>query len=354
MRKQQLRWYLLLLLCFALFLTACNTQNQGAANENKPNQATKVKNPQNVPHQNNATKHLTPTTNKTGSKATTHGNHFSKEKAVEQEIKVAVNHDYTDTVHAYQLDGKTYIPIKPLLEILGFHIIHQEDHKLSAGFTDELIHVESDGTTAIIEGKHLFLNEPVLRTDSEMYATVSTLQQLFGDLYHVNASDHQLHFNADNQRFGFPKEKSPSDIHVDEAVPALSSTMADQIILTAKKYVGTPYVFGAAAGQSRTFDCASFVQYVYAKHGIKLPRVSRVQAKLGTPISVNNLQKGDLLFFYWPGRFASNNIVGHVAIYIGNGYMIQATPSRGVHIANFSQSAYWKRTFLGAKRISGA
>jgi cell wall-associated NlpC family hydrolase len=95
------------------------------------------------------------------------------------------------------------------------------------------------------------------------------------------------------------------------------------------------------------------VQHVFAKQGVELPRLARNQAKRGTLVSRKNLRKGDLLFFYVPGRFRSNKIVGHVGIYIGNNKMIHSYPAprNGVQIDSINK-AYWKKTFLRAKRVA--
>jgi cell wall-associated NlpC family hydrolase len=70
-------------------------------------------------------------------------------------------------------------------------------------------------------------------------------------------------------------------------------------------------------------------------------------------VSRQSLRRGDLLFFYVPGRFKSNNVVGHVGIYIGNRQMIHAgtEPKNGVQIRSIDRD-YWKRTFLSAKRVA--
>ncbi|MNF16046.1 Murein DD-endopeptidase MepH precursor [compost metagenome] len=70
-------------------------------------------------------------------------------------------------------------------------------------------------------------------------------------------------------------------------------------------------------------------------------------------MSRSSLRVGDLLYFYVPGRFQTNKTVGHVGIYIGNRNMINSSPAPkdGVQIISIDK-AYWKRTFLFAKRIA--
>lgn len=97
------------------------------------------------------------------------------------------------------------------------------------------------------------------------------------------------------------------------------------ILATAKRYVGTHYVFG---GESPTsgFDCSGFVQYVFGRHGIKLPRTSREQASAGDPVrlDVTSLRPGDLLLFASTGT-----TVNHVAIYVGNNRILHSSAGAG-------------------------
>jgi len=74
------------------------------------------------------------------------------------------------------------------------------------------------------------------------------------------------------------------------------------------------------------FDCSGFVQYVFGRHGISLPRTSRQQATAGRalPRAVTNLRPGDLMLFSSKGRG-----VDHVAIYAGNNRMIHSSAGAG-------------------------
>lgn len=119
---------------------------------------------------------------------------------------------------------------------------------------------------------------------------------------------------------------------------------ANAIIATAKKYIGIPYLWGGTS-PGTGFDCSGYVQYVFAKNGISLPRVSRDQYTVGTSVDFNNLQPGDLVFF----SFAGNGIVDHDGIYIGNGQFINSSSSKGVTIYNLGP--YWKSVYVGAKRV---
>jgi cell wall-associated NlpC family hydrolase len=93
------------------------------------------------------------------------------------------------------------------------------------------------------------------------------------------------------------------------------------------------------------FDCSGFIQYVFAKNGVTLPRVSRDQYKTGSSVSFSNLKAGDLVFF----SLAKNGIVDHAGIYVGNGQFINASSSKGVTI--YTLGTYWKSAYVGAKRV---
>ena len=94
----------------------------------------------------------------------------------------------------------------------------------------------------------------------------------------------------------------------------------NDVIAAAKKYLGVPYVWGGT-DPSKGLDCSGLVQRVYKDLGIDLPRVSRDQARAGTPVaSLAQAQPGDLIAFGSP--------VDHIGIYAGNNKMIVA-PSRG-------------------------
>ncbi len=124
------------------------------------------------------------------------------------------------------------------------------------------------------------------------------------------------------------------------AIKRLNQTAG--ILATAQSLIGTPYLWGGTA--TKGFDCSGFTQYVFATQGISLPRVSKDQALVGTPIAFNNLLPGDLVFF----DLTDEQKVNHVGIYLGNAQFISATSTKGVVIYSFSP--YWQSAYLGARR----
>src|SRR5665213_647522 len=92
------------------------------------------------------------------------------------------------------------------------------------------------------------------------------------------------------------------------------------VVETARRYLGVRYLLGGTT--PRAFDCSGFVRYVFAQHGITMPRTAHEQAALGqAPVAGDPLEPGDLLFF-WGGHGAQ-----HIAIYIGGDSIIHASSS---------------------------
>lgn len=125
-------------------------------------------------------------------------------------------------------------------------------------------------------------------------------------------------------------------------------SLADRIIATGLKYRGTPYVFGTRPGQTSTFDCSTFTQYIFGVYGIKLPRTSRQQARVGQTVpSISDLRKGDLIFFKTGIR--QDGKIDHVAVYMGNGKILHTIPDGGVQVSDFD--GFWRATSVLAKRV---
>ena len=119
--------------------------------------------------------------------------------------------------------------------------------------------------------------------------------------------------------------------------------LAGSIVSASMNYIGVPYVFGGTSPYG--FDCSGYVQYVFAKAGISIPRTADVQYEFGTPISTTDLVSGDLVFFSTYTYGAS-----HVGIYLGDNNFIHASSSRGVTIDSLG-SSYWSSHYIGARRI---
>lgn len=99
-------------------------------------------------------------------------------------------------------------------------------------------------------------------------------------------------------------------------VPAVSASgRGGDAARAALSRLGKPYVFGAAGPSA--FDCSGLVVWAFAQAGVTLPHSAATLATMGSTVSRDALQPGDLLFYYSP--------VSHVAMYIGNGQVVEAS-----------------------------
>ena len=85
---------------------------------------------------------------------------------------------------------------------------------------------------------------------------------------------------------------------VSASVSPASSSKVDQLIAFLKSQLGKPYVYGASGPDS--YDCSGLTQAAFASIGVDIPRTSQDQSTVGTPVSVSDLQAGDLIF--WGGE----------------------------------------------------
>lgn len=105
-----------------------------------------------------------------------------------------------------------------------------------------------------------------------------------------------------------------------------------EIVDFALQFVGNPYVWGGTS-LTNGADCSGFVQSVYKKFGISLPRVACDQANAGTKISVEEALPGDLIFY------SDNGYIYHVVMYIGDGKVVHASSSAsGIKVSNLYQA----------------
>jgi peptidoglycan DL-endopeptidase CwlO len=125
---------------------------------------------------------------------------------------------------------------------------------------------------------------------------------------------------------------------------AMTAAQLTAALKAAESRRGLPYVWGAAGPSS--FDCSGLVQWSFAQAGISMPRVAADQARTGPAVPVSQLQPGDLLFYHTDPT--DPGYISHVAIYLGNGWMIQAPqPGMDVEIVPASFSSQ----FAGAIRV---
>jgi cell wall-associated NlpC family hydrolase len=120
--------------------------------------------------------------------------------------------------------------------------------------------------------------------------------------------------------------------------PVPVSGAAGQAVAYAYSKLGDPYVYGAT-GPS-TFDCSGLVQAAWASAGVAIPRTTYAQVAALPAVSTSNLQPGDLLFFDGDG---------HVGIYVGGGYLIDA-PQTGLDVEKVALSGWYSANLDSAAR----
>ena len=137
---------------------------------------------------------------------------------------------------------------------------------------------------------------------------------------------------------------APTDIGVAASTPEGASVAPPpthgDVVGIALHYLGVPYVWAGASPSG--FDCSGFTMYVYGQVGVSLPHYAGAQFGYGAPVSRDELQPGDLVFF---------DGLTHVGIYIGGGQFVHA-PHTGdvVKISSLSEDWY-AQTYDGARRL---
>lgn len=146
-------------------------------------------------------------------------------------------------------------------------------------------------------------------------------------------------------------EPAPAAERSQSQVQTPTANAKERVIEIAETLLGVKYKFGSRAySETGTFDCSSFVQHVFNQVQIELPRSSRSQANKGIAVARSNLRQGDLVFFSTPGRFSNNRIVGHVAIYKGDGKIIHTYGKPGVVVSDLDSKS-WSGRYLFSKRV---
>jgi peptidoglycan DL-endopeptidase CwlO len=182
--------------------------------------------------------------------------------------------------------------------------------------------------------------------ESQLSARRSLLSSIRGEIQRLKAAEaaqqRQLEVAA-QARIADQSAPTVSGVGVGASTPE-GSTVAPPnvhggVVGIAMHYLGVPYVWGGAS--PRGFDCSGLVMYVFAQIGVSLPHSSYAQAAMGTPVSISQLEPGDLVFFTG---------ASHEGIYIGGGQFIHA-PHTGDVVKISSLSGYYTSAFYTARRI---
>lgn len=231
-------------------------------------------------------------------------------------------------------EGTLYLPLRSTLAAMGAEVTTNPDNqarklKLSSGAGEMQLYYNEEGTAlaTAAEGEYT----KIKMVEGTTYVPMSFIQKLTNRVVSVQDTTLMLIKTDDTTVW-----KNLEAYSVDENY-VVNNDIGEQIVATALKYLGVPYVWGGTSPSG--FDCSGLVQYVYAENGISIGRTTYVQQAEATPVSFDELQPGDLVFW--------GSSAHHVGIYIGDGQYIHA-PAPGQSVCIQSYSAY---SFTSAGRI---
>lgn len=238
-------------------------------------------------------------------------------------------------------------------------------------YSDEWYNIEYDGEKGWIYGKYLSVvgeavcegvvnaqnvnirSNPNLSSDimrkSDKFEEVSIFG-VAGDWYIVRMQEGEFGWIFDKYITLTQSNisRSGEQLFIREVDTQTVSTIQQQIVEYAKKFMGVRYVWGGST--PRGFDCSGYVQYVYRYFGVNLLHNAALQSKSGTWVKRSDLRHGDLVFFDTDG---GNNNISHVGMYIGDGNFIHASSSvtygKKVRISSLT-SAYYSNAYMTARR----
>jgi peptidoglycan DL-endopeptidase CwlO len=145
------------------------------------------------------------------------------------------------------------------------------------------------------------------------------------------------------QQYAYQRAQNPSVTATTVSsmhLTAAASGAARKAVAFALDQVGKPYVWGAAGPSS--YDCSGLTMASWQAGGVSLPHSAADQYNYGHHVSRDQLQPGDLIFFYQP--------IGHVTIYLGDGMMVSA-PTEGQNVSVVPLSAF-DGDYVGATRLT--
>jgi cell wall-associated NlpC family hydrolase len=144
-----------------------------------------------------------------------------------------------------------------------------------------------------------------------------------------------------------PHFVNPNNINVGDHVILRGQNLADDIVDYAQSLQDvTTYQYGGQSFPMST-DCSGWVQGIYKKFGVHLPRTSREQARIGTPIQFKDMKKGDLMFF----STRDDKVITHVGIYLGGDHWISNLNSKKDVTILSNWGSWTQKYYLWSQRV---
>ena len=208
-------------------------------------------------------------------------------------------------------------------------------------FSSNNIFIVTDKQGKVLHSKHIQHSQNDYLMQS---ATEYSFQAIYDELHRIEnlarrAEAARQHLNKITQAKESAKQAGKAY--------KISEEDKKQLIDDAKYYKGGKYIWGGTTPEG--FDCSGYVQYLYKKHNVNLPRTAWLQSKKGLPIDKDKLQKGDLLFFLTDKK--RKIPITHVGIYLGDGKFIHAASKKKGIIISALHSGYYSDKFVLAKRV---
>ena len=298
------------------------------------------------------------------------------EEAIEDDPRESVWEHYPN-LGVISVPNYLHIRTEPSLEgeIVGILFNMSGVNLLDVSEDGEWYHIVSNGIEGYINAEFVITGEeakqlayenafPAVTVNAEVLNvrqepnTDSTIltQIIAGSLYEVieETNDEWLKIVISSEIEGYvAREFVTYDYALEDAV-AFSETPVEEeptinpvrleIVNNAMQYLGGTYVWGGTE-LGVGVDCSGFMLRIFEQYGYNLPRTSYWQVNCGTEVSFEDMQPGDLIF-YW-----NNNLgrVGHVALYLGNNLIIHAaSEQRGIVIDDYRFMApYCARNIIG-------
>lgn len=229
-------------------------------------------------------------------------------------------------------DNRTLVPLRAILTPLGAEFSWDESTRLvTAQVAGTEVRLTLDKWLATVNGQSVPLDTPAKSVDGRTLVPLRFFAESFG--FRVGW-DEETRTVAISSRGGGVAAR-------DGGLRTAGGPMAT----LARRLVGRPYAWGGTGPDS--FDCSGFVTYVTAQFGIELPRSSHEMFYVGTPVAMDELQPGDLVFYSTYDDGAS-----HVGVYLGDGTFAHAESEwTGVKITSMDR-AWWAPRYLGARRVT--